>query len=150
MKFLNSKKNSKTAKRAEIRKKAMRRVRFFSKNPYARKKQDVKKSKIFVRKYMHILKKLIVITVLGILLGYGLDILIKSDFFQITEVHINGATTFVSTEDLRSIAEKNVSKKNIFLVRSSELEQILQKNFLGAKNIQITKKFPREKLIQVV
>lgn len=150
MKLLRFQDKKKYTKRLDIRKKALKRVRFFTKNPFFKKPSEIKKSKIFARKYTGIFKKSVIVIVCGVILGVCLNVVLKSEYFEVSVIKIEGAVSFVSEEDMKQIAEENLYNKNIFLVNASVLSDILKDNFLGARSIFVKKNLPNEIFIKVL
>lgn len=106
------------------------------------RKRGVTSSNVVLRKHHGIYKKLIILIVALFVFGYGIykfDIL---HYFIISEVLISGTERFVNEKDLRAVAEKNSINQSIFVFSGKKLSIILSKNFLGAKAIEVEKRYP--------
>ncbi len=106
-------------------------------------------NKVLVRKYSDIVLLirnfflLLLIPIIIYLLVY------KYKTFDITSINIVGATTYVSSVDMKRVVATSVENKNIFSIDTKELSQNLKDNFQGAKAISISKR-PLGKLIITV
>lgn len=111
-------------------------------NKLIQRKRSITTPKIILRKHHGLAKKIFVTVVLISLLAYAIYKFKPLDYFKISLVEINGALKFVNEKDIKTLAEKNSLNQSIFLINTNYLSEVLKKNFLGAKNIDIEKKYP--------
>lgn len=103
-----------------------------------------RQKKALVRKYtnhIRILRNVFLVLLIPILFYL---FVYKYRVFDIKEVMISGAKSYVNQEDLHNVVSTNVENKNIFFLNTEELEASLQDNFQGAKTISISKKLPNK------
>ena len=92
---------------------------------------------------------LVIALLLGI--GYGLyNLLNNSTFFNVKKVQVVGSQSFVSSADIESVVLAKVSEKSLFRINAFELQTSLLKNFQGAKDIKVEKKYPHTLHLSVV
>lgn len=106
------------------------------------RKRGLKTTKVVLRQHRGIYKKLSILLVILSILGYAAYKFNIISYFKITEVLISGTVRFVNEKDLRTLAEKNTLGQSIFVVREKKLAEVLRRNFLGAKLIEVEKKYP--------
>ena len=86
----------------------------------------------------------------GLFLLYGFYFFaVKSSFFRISDVSIVGAKHFVNAADLHALVADRVFGNNIFFVSMDDISQDLLKTFRGAKDIKITRSFPKTVIVHV-
>jgi len=114
-----------------------------------KRKRGLKSPKTILKKYKIILGIIIPLTLLitGVLFAY--NTLNQKGYMKIDSVEVTGTEKYVNENDLRKLAEENAYGKNIFLYSTYELQKVLQENFLGAKNITISKILPNKIKIDV-
>ena len=107
-----------------------------------RKRKSFATPKAMFRSHHGLAKKLFIIVVFVGLLAYGVYKFNLLAYFKISSVEINGAGAFVNYQDIKVLAEKNSLGQSLFLINIKSLTENLKKNFLGAKDIDIEKKYP--------
>jgi len=113
------------------------------------RKRGLKSSKVMFRKHHGLAKKVLVfLIILGIFsyFVYKFNIL---NYFKISDVYVEGASEFVSAEDIRLVVERNSIGQSIFLINTGNLVDIVQRSFLGAKTVKVEKEYP-DKIIVVI
>lgn len=106
------------------------------------RKRKVINSRVVLRKKHGIFLKILFLL---IVVGVVIYLFFKFDvpgYFKISKVAITGTERFVSTEDVRNIAERNAFGKYIFSIEEDSLSKIISKSFLGAKNVFVKKDYP--------
>lgn len=73
----------------------------------------------------------------------------KFHYFDIHNIEVVGTKSFVSKIDLLELAKSRSYEKNIFFINTQEFSTSLKKDFQGAKNIIIKKKYPNTLIIEV-
>lgn len=135
MKFQNSS-NAKT------------RASTLEKNIMSRKRHSFSINSVF-RKSLKTLKILpIIFLIIGILYGIYYFVF-SSSFFKIKKIDIVGTYKFVNSTDINNLASSVALGKNNLFFNSVALSTTLQKNYLGAKSIKVTKKMPDKLTISV-
>jgi cell division septal protein FtsQ len=116
---------------------------------YRRKSRKVSGLRVYLRKYLkyygHFLIGIVFI-VLGFYIKNGLE---TSEKLKISNVEIIGANSFVNESDLRVLAENHAFGQYYFKIDLTHLENISKENFLGAKKIDVSKKFPNKIILSV-
>lgn len=107
-----------------------------------KKKRGIKKTKYVNRKYRVTFKLVFVLILVGLVCFAAYKWLFVSDRLTITDVTITGPQRFVNIGDVKILVNSNVSGKNYFVINTSALENTLIANFLGARTVTVTKKFP--------
>jgi len=113
------------------------------------RKRSVITPKVVFRKKHGIFKKilfLLLLLALGAFLIYKFELI---EYFNVSFVEVRGADSFVSREDVKNLTERNSFEQSIFFIKEEEIVGILKKSFLGAKNIEIEKKFPNSLIVSV-
>jgi cell division septal protein FtsQ len=113
------------------------------------RKRGLQTSKVVFRKHHGIYRKIIILVVLLSGLGYLVYRFNILSYFKISEVSITGTARYVNEKDLRTLAEKDSLGQSIFILSDKKLAEILSKNFLGAKLIDVEKKYPNKILVLV-
>lgn len=109
-----------------------------------RKRRSFKNPKIMLRTHHGIAKKIFISVVLLGFLGFIIYKFNILEYFKVSSIEISGATRFVNEKDTKTLTEKNSLGQSIFILSTNNLSTILKKNFLGAKNIEIEKKYPNK------
>ncbi|MBN1463188.1 MAG: cell division protein FtsQ/DivIB, partial [Paludibacteraceae bacterium] len=100
--------------------------------------------------YIPVFKKVVLI-LFGLLLVLGLIyFFLSSDCFAISKVDVKGTHEYVNAKDVYEVSLSSSVDKNIFLFKTTDLEEKLTTNYLGAKSFKVTKKFPHTLLIDVM
>ena len=110
----------------------------------AERKRGVRGAKVALRRHHGLLRKVVVFIVILLCLSfivYKYNIL---NYFKVSNIEVEGASKFVSYNDALMVAEKRVKGQSIFFVNTDSLTEILKKNFLGAKKIEVEKKYPNK------
>lgn len=69
--------------------------------------------------------------------------------FDVSEVIVEGSSKFVNLGDIRVLSESNVLNKNIFLLDTDALSQVLLENFLALKSVNVKKSLPNSILVKI-
>jgi len=109
----------------------------------------MKKFKIYRRKFGGVVSFILKIIVTLLLLGGLFYVIFKLDYFRVLQVEINGAKNFVSSADLEELTKARSLGQPIFTVDKKELENSLERNFQGAKEISISRKLPKTLVVSV-
>lgn len=97
---------------------------------------------IYIRRYTVFLRNLfIILSVIGFLY-WIVSLFLASNYLKVSRVEIIGAGKYVNESDIRTLVESNVMGKPILAVDTSFSQDILKKNFLGAKDILVKKSYP--------
>ncbi|MBU0534939.1 MAG: FtsQ-type POTRA domain-containing protein [Patescibacteria group bacterium] len=108
------------------------------------RKRGLKKPGVILRKHHGIYKKLIFLTLFVSALGYVVWKFNILSYFTISGVLISGTGRFVNEKDLRTLSEKDSLGQSIFVISEKSLSEVLSKNFLGAKLIEVEKRYPNK------
>ncbi len=109
----------------------------------------VDKKRIFWRKFGKVVKALIIsLSICGFVLAFY-EIVLNSGTFRVSKIEISGTNTFVNETDLENLVHGKVSGKHIASLNTEIVQNLLKDNFLGAKNITVTKKLPNTVVVTV-
>ncbi|MFZ2664334.1 MAG: FtsQ-type POTRA domain-containing protein [Patescibacteria group bacterium] len=109
-----------------------------------KKRRTFRNPKVVLRTHHGLAKKIFISCVLVGAIGFVVFRFNVLEYFKINLFEISGASRFVNEKDVKTLVEKNSLDQSIFIVNTENLEDILKKNFLGAKNIEIEKKYPNK------
>jgi cell division septal protein FtsQ len=114
----------------------------YFKNPI-KKKRYIRSKKFYVYKAKRWLR--LVLTVLAVVVPASLIIYfgVNLHLFNISKVAVYGAQEYVNSADAYHLVESNLLGQNIFTANTHEVEQKLEEQFKGAKNITIKRVFPK-------
>lgn len=150
MKLSNFKKNEyQTDSKRSVPHKSVNFVNYFDKSKkVSRPKPQVKLKglgKSFFKLY-----NLVLFPLLGLALASLVYfVLFKTNIFTIVDVYIHGTENYVSTLDFNELVQNKVYGKNLLFLNDGELRHVLLDTFLGAKEINVTKKLPNSLEITV-
>lgn len=115
------------------------------------KKIRAKKGRRFllrrVFKYLDITMKILGVIIAVLLIIY---FLVKSTYFEIKNVSVNGTKTFVSETELANLVGQQAFGDNILTFNERYIEGILLERFQGASKITIAKDYPDTLVVSVV
>lgn len=117
-----------------------------SKSKKAKKQKSVRKFLIIWRK----LRKFLFVSIFLGIFAYGAYFLVyRSNYFLVKEIKIEGAGTFVNLTDLRNLVTTNELGKNILFVNTNNLSRQIKDVFLGADQVEVSKKLPSVLYIKI-
>ena len=106
------------------------------------KKRSFRNPKAVFRTHHGIAKKIIISVVILGIIGFVIYKFNVLNYFKVSSIEVVGAIRFVNEKDIKTLTEKNSLGQSMFVLNISNLQNTLKKNFLGAKNIEIEKKYP--------
>lgn len=83
------------------------------------------------------------------LTGFLIWCYIKYQPLNIRAVEISGAERFVNKEDIKKIAEEKSLGQNIVFFNMKDLREVVAKNFLASKSVEIARQFPSRLKIKI-
>ncbi|MFA5776507.1 MAG: FtsQ-type POTRA domain-containing protein [Patescibacteria group bacterium] len=112
--------------------------------------QEKARKKSLVKRPHHINKEkrtkhvLTVFKLLGFftLAGFLIWYYVKYRPLNIRSVEISGAERFVNKEDIKKIAEEKSLGKNIVLLNTKNLREVIASNFLASRSVKVGRQFP--------
>ena len=108
------------------------------------------KYEIFFRKYLVHIRNFVLIFIAFVLIFLIYSELKDSRFLKINNVEISGTEEYVGVNDLKYMLENKLYEQNLFTLNTNELKLNILDNFLGAKNVEISKKFPNKIIVNVI
>ncbi len=102
------------------------------------------------RKQGRKIRFLVLFCLLCLFLGIFFGMLQTEDFLQIKSLEVTGTKTYVSKQDIETIAKGSSFGRNFFAVNTYKIEQDLKDNFLGASDIKVKKSVKGTLVINVV
>lgn len=100
-------------------------------------------NKIYLKKF-HKVFNLLFFCVIALAVISGLYyVFVKSVLFKITDIRIEGTKVYVNSDDLNHLIVNQVYGRSIVFLDTEALKTILLKTFLGAKDISVSKIFPK-------
>lgn len=119
-----------------------------------RSNRKVEKRKVHINRQKRRLSKLTsYLTTFLILVIVGLGsylVFSKYRVFDIDQLEIEGAKSFVNETDLFELARKRSFGQNLLSFNSSEFEESLKETFQGAKELYVSKKLPNTLKLTVI
>jgi cell division septal protein FtsQ len=109
-----------------------------------KRKRGLNSTRVVFRKHRGIYKKLILFALVFTAFCYATYRFNILSYFKISEVLISGTVKFVNEKDLRTLAEKGSFGKSIFIINTKSISEVLSSNFLGARLIEVEKKYPNK------
>jgi len=106
------------------------------------RKRGVVSPRVVFRKKHGIVKKIIFLI---LLLGLVTFLFFKFDvpsYFKVSHINIAGVGSFVNSEDVKNLVERNIKDQYIFSVKEKEISDILLKSFMGAKSVSVKRNYP--------
>lgn len=113
------------------------------------RRRGVKSPRVIARKHRVLLKILLFIILFGALCFLAYHYFFSPDRYVIKEVTIVGGGKFVNTNDLRSVTENNSIGQNLIKFDTAALKKTISTTFLGAKNIDVSKDFPKTVIVKI-
>lgn len=77
------------------------------------------------------------------------EIIFFSSFFKVKNITLNGDFNYVSYTDISQVINSATLGRSIFTISSYDLSELLSKNFLAARRIQVKKKIPSSLIITI-
>lgn len=101
------------------------------------------KPKVLLRRTKPRLGRIISIIFLGFFVYGVYFFFLESGFFNVSKVIVSGFGEYVNGYDLKTISETNALGKNIFLLNTKNISEVVKNNFLAVKSVHVKKRFPR-------
>lgn len=101
------------------------------------------------RKYRTPLRIFGVVFILSVIVYISYKYVYLNPKFSIKNVSVVGGGKFVNEEDFWNISKEKFTGKSIFSVKLQESSADLKNNFLGAKNVEVSKDYPDTIVVRI-
>jgi len=122
----------------------------FLKEKPGRRPAESFKFKIFLKRIFKLVKWLFPIILIFAAVYSLYFFAYKSGFFSIKEVSVQGAYAYVNHGDVLNIASNKLLGQNMLAQEVDGIENLLKKNFLGIKSLEVEKNYPNKVIINLV
>ncbi len=118
-------------------------------NRIQKRRRGIKSPRVIARKYRIPLKILSAVFLLSLTAYILYKYVYLSPRFLVKNISVVGGGKFVNEEDFRNLSNAKFIGKSIFLVNPRESGEELKNNFLGAKNVEVSKDYPDTIVVRI-
>jgi hypothetical protein len=129
----------------------LRDVKHFTKSSKLKRRKPYKPGtlKVSTRKYSALVGKVFIAGLFIAFVAVSYKYIFVSKSFQISKFNIVGAGEFVNAGDINTLVSGQVLGINVFKLDLEEVATVVQDNFLGVKDVQVTRQIPNSIKITV-
>lgn len=114
-----------------------------------KRRRGIKSPRVVARKYRTPLRIFGVVFILSVIVYISYKYVYLNPKFSIKNVSVVGGGKFVNEEDFWNISKEKFTGKSIFSVKLQESSADLKNNFLGAKNVEVSKDYPDTIVVRI-
>jgi len=114
-----------------------------------KRRRGVKSPRVVARKYRTPLRMLIAAVALSLAVYFSYKYIYMNPKFSVKNVLVIGGGKFVNEEDFTNISRQKFVGRSIFSINIQESAANLKNNFLGARNVEISKDYPDSIVVKI-